>query len=586
MFVSHETYTPARGGSAQAEIDALRFVFGDLADQIVITNTKGFTGHAMGVGIEDVVAVKALETGIVPPVPNFKEVDPDLGSLNLSQGGTYPVRYALRLGAGFGSQISMTLYRLVPSPTGGSPAARSARLRVSPRRPRRVERSGSHRDRHRGRSSGGREADSPGRDDGPPAGARHGATASGDSCRPLGGACRPAPLPAAPVATPTPAATRSGPSAPVTPAVARQPAAAPVATAPLPHRRWTLSRLASWSSSPSRPGIRPTCSTSTSTSKPTSASTPSNRPRRSPPSARSTTSPATTTLALRDYPTLNAVISFVYGTPPRPRPDARRQKHPDVGTQTRRQQLSLRRPPLRSPHRRWTLWRASVLEMVTEQTGYPPDMLDLELDLEADLGIDTVKQAETFAAIREEYDIPRDDNVALRDYPTLNAVIRFVREHRPDLAQTPDVRSQPPMSAPRPQRQQLSLRPCPLRRARTRSRRRSLAVVAAQTGYPPDMLDLELDLEADLGIDTVKQAETFAAIREEYDIPRDDDARAARLPDPRRRRRFVYERRPDLVAAAPAAPTPPVVAETPDARPRRQKHQPRLRRPPQSVAIR
>ena len=25
------------------------------------------------------MAVKALETGIVPPVPNFKEVDPDLG---------------------------------------------------------------------------------------------------------------------------------------------------------------------------------------------------------------------------------------------------------------------------------------------------------------------------------------------------------------------------------------------------------------------------------------------------------------------------------------------------------------------------
>ncbi len=79
VFVSHETYTPARGGSAAAEIHALRTVFGDAADQIVIANTKGFTGHAMGAGIEDVVAVKALETGCVPPVANFKEVDPELG---------------------------------------------------------------------------------------------------------------------------------------------------------------------------------------------------------------------------------------------------------------------------------------------------------------------------------------------------------------------------------------------------------------------------------------------------------------------------------------------------------------------------
>ncbi len=38
-----------------------------------------------------------------------------------------------------------------------------------------------------------------------------------------------------------------------------------------------------------------------------------------------------------------------------------------------------------------------------------------------------------------------------------------------------------------------------------------------KTGYPQDMLDLDLDLEADLGIDTVKQAETFAAVLE--DLP-------------------------------------------------------------------
>ncbi len=60
----------------------------------------------MGVGVEDVIAVKILEHGIVPPVPNFQEVDPDLGMLNLSRGGRYPVQYALHLAAGFGSQIA------------------------------------------------------------------------------------------------------------------------------------------------------------------------------------------------------------------------------------------------------------------------------------------------------------------------------------------------------------------------------------------------------------------------------------------------------------------------------------------------
>ncbi len=55
-------------------------------------------------------------------------------------------------------------------------------------------------------------------------------------------------------------------------------------------------------------------------------------------------------------------------------------------------------------------------------------MLDLNLDLEADLGIDTVKQAELFAAVREHYDIPRREDLLLSDYNTLAKVIDFVKE--------------------------------------------------------------------------------------------------------------------------------------------------------------
>ena len=33
-----------------------------------------------------------------------------------------------------------------------------------------------------------------------------------------------------------------------------------------------------------------------------------------------------------------------------------------------------------------------ILALAVEKTGYPIEMLDLDLDLEADLGVDTVKQ--------------------------------------------------------------------------------------------------------------------------------------------------------------------------------------------------
>ncbi len=69
-----------------------------------------------------------------------------------------------------------------------------------------------------------------------------------------------------------------------------------------------------------------------------------------------------------------------------------------------------------------------MTEVVAEMTGYPADLLEPDLDLEADLGVDTVKQAEVFAAVREHYDVERDDNLQLRDFPTLHHVADWVRD--------------------------------------------------------------------------------------------------------------------------------------------------------------
>ncbi|MEZ5194008.1 MAG: hypothetical protein R2734_16970 [Nocardioides sp.] len=42
--------------------------------------------------------------------------------------------------------------------------------------------------------------------------------------------------------------------------------------------------------------------------------------------------------------------------------------------------------------------------------------------------MDTVKQAEVFAAVRARYDVERDDTLRLRDFPTLRHVTAWVRE--------------------------------------------------------------------------------------------------------------------------------------------------------------
>ena len=115
IYLSHETCTHAspEASCAANEIHALRQAFGEDISSLVIINTKGFTGHPMGVSFEDTVAVEALRTGAAPAMPNWKEQDTHLGQLRLSAGGslTPKPRYALRFAAGFGSQVAFAMYR-------------------------------------------------------------------------------------------------------------------------------------------------------------------------------------------------------------------------------------------------------------------------------------------------------------------------------------------------------------------------------------------------------------------------------------------------------------------------------------------
>jgi acyl carrier protein len=70
---------------------------------------------------------------------------------------------------------------------------------------------------------------------------------------------------------------------------------------------------------------------------------------------------------------------------------------------------------------------ATVVEVVVKHTGYPADFIELDQDLEGELGIDTVKQAEIMADIRERFSLPLDEDFILSDYPTLNHMIGYIQ---------------------------------------------------------------------------------------------------------------------------------------------------------------
>ena len=69
-----------------------------------------------------------------------------------------------------------------------------------------------------------------------------------------------------------------------------------------------------------------------------------------------------------------------------------------------------------------------VLRIVGKTTGYRAEDLDLDYDLEADLGIDTVKQAEVFGVVRQTYGIAADPSFRIADHRTLRSLISWAAD--------------------------------------------------------------------------------------------------------------------------------------------------------------
>ena len=61
-----------------------------------------------------------------------------------------------------------------------------------------------------------------------------------------------------------------------------------------------------------------------------------------------------------------------------------------------------------------------LIAVVVKHTGYPEDFIEMDQDLEGELGIDTVKQAEIMGDVREIFSLPVDEDFVLSDHPTLN----------------------------------------------------------------------------------------------------------------------------------------------------------------------
>ena len=68
-----------------------------------------------------------------------------------------------------------------------------------------------------------------------------------------------------------------------------------------------------------------------------------------------------------------------------------------------------------------------MLEVVSEKTGYPVEMLEMSMDMEADLGIDSINRVEILAGVQERYpELPAVNPEDLGELRTLQEIVDFI----------------------------------------------------------------------------------------------------------------------------------------------------------------
>ena len=114
------TYINAHGTSTHlndaCETQAIKTVLGEASKNVMVSSTKGNTGHLLGAagGIEAIVCAKAIEEGFVPATIGYKVPDEECDlDVVPNEGRKHEIKYAMSNSLGFGGHNSTILLKKI-----------------------------------------------------------------------------------------------------------------------------------------------------------------------------------------------------------------------------------------------------------------------------------------------------------------------------------------------------------------------------------------------------------------------------------------------------------------------------------------
>jgi acyl transferase domain-containing protein/NAD(P)H-dependent flavin oxidoreductase YrpB (nitropropane dioxygenase family)/short-subunit dehydrogenase len=157
-----------------------------------------------------------------------------------------------------------------------------------------------------------------------------------------------------------------------------------------------------------------------------------------------------------------------------------------------------------------------LLTVASERTGYPREVLGTDQDVEAELGIDSIKRVEILGALQQQlpssmHPVIQAHMDVLTRVKTFNGIVEHIVIAAPAAGESPAVAD-------------TGLRPgqdaaLDAGLGRDDTLELLLALVSERTGYPRDVLGINQDIEADLGIDSIKRVEILGALAQRLPTP-------------------------------------------------------------------
>ena len=144
----------------------------------------------------------------------------------------------------------------------------------------------------------------------------------------------------------------------------------------------------------------------------------------------------------------------------------------------------------------------TLLEVVSEKTGYPIEMLELDMGMDSDLGIDSIKRVEILSTLQERLPgTPAIGPEHLGMLRTLGEIVRHLEAGSVPAAATATAAPAQSFAAA-------------TQTAKIDIAATLLEVVSEKTGYPVEMLGLDMGMDSDLGIDSIKRVEILSTLQE------------------------------------------------------------------------